>query len=190
MNLKRFFRLCCKAIIQFSGFYWFWQRVDHFLIEIEHDRILKFPGFHKSVKLIGGNIIITNPEKMTMGEGSCLHENSFLETQGGLSIGRYVHIGRNLNVFTSNHNYGSEESIPYDAKNILKQVVIEDFVWIGSGVNIVPGVTIKEGAVVGMGSVVVKDVPKYAIVGGNPAIIIGQRDKKVFENIKSKHNYF
>jgi maltose O-acetyltransferase len=164
--------------------------LNQFFIEIEHDRILSHSGFHKSVNLIGENITITHPEKMTMGEGSCLHENSFLETRGGLSIGRYVHIGRNLNVFTSNHNYRSEESIPYDAKNILEQVVIKDFVWIGSSVNIAPGVTIEEGAVVGMGSVVVKDVPKYAIVGGNPAIIIGQRDKKVFENLKSKYKYF
>jgi len=46
-------------------------------------------------------------------------------------------------------------------------VVIEDDVWIGARVIILPGVTIHKGAIVGAGAVVTKDVPEYAIVGGN-----------------------
>ena len=45
--------------------------------------------------------------------------------------------------------------------------------WIGVGCKILKGVTIGEGAVVGAGSVVTKDVPPFAIVGGNPAKVIG-----------------
>jgi acetyltransferase-like isoleucine patch superfamily enzyme len=53
-----------------------------------------------------------------------------------------------------------------------KRVMIEDHVWIGFNSIILKGVTIGHGAVIGAGSVVTKDVPPLAIVGGNPARII------------------
>jgi len=52
-------------------------------------------------------------------------------------------------------------------------IVICDKVWIGTGCKILKGVTIGEGAIVGAGSVVTKDIPPWTIVGGNPAKIIG-----------------
>ena len=56
--------------------------------------------------------------------------------------------------------------------------MIGDDVWIGSRVIILPGVTIGKGAIVGAGVVVTKDVPEYAIVGGNPAKVIKFRRKQ------------
>ena len=53
--------------------------------------------------------------------------------------------------------------------------VIGNDVWIGQGALIKPGITVGNGAVVAMGSVVTKDVPPYAVVGGNPAKIIKMR---------------
>jgi chloramphenicol O-acetyltransferase type B len=57
----------------------------------------------------------------------------------------------------------------------LKKVVIGNDVWVGSDAIIKPGVKIGDGAVIATGSVVVKDVPAYAIVGGVPARIIRYR---------------
>lgn len=57
----------------------------------------------------------------------------------------------------------------------VKTTIIGHDVWLGHGVHIKQGVTIGTGAVVGMGAVVTKDVPPYAIVGGNPAKIIRMR---------------
>ena len=52
------------------------------------------------------------------------------------------------------------------------QIIIQDNVWIGFNSIVLKGVTIGEGAVVAAGSVVTKDVPPFAVVGGNPAKII------------------
>lgn len=75
--------------------------------------------------------------------------------------------------------------IPYDDSLVLKTIVFEDYVWVGSHVIIVGNVTIGEGAIIAAGAVVTKDVPKYAIVGGNPAKVIKYRDIEHFNSLKS-----
>lgn len=61
--------------------------------------------------------------------------------------------------------------------------------WFGSDVIISGNVHIGEGAIVAIGSVVVKDVPAYAIVGGNPAKVIKYRDIEHFEKLKSENKF-
>ena len=56
--------------------------------------------------------------------------------------------------------------------------MIEDYAFIGPRTIILPGVTIKKGAIVGAGAVVAKDVEKFQIVGGVPAKPIGERKLK------------
>ncbi len=59
----------------------------------------------------------------------------------------------------------------------------------GARCTIIPGVTIEEGAVVAMGSVVTKDVPKGAVVGGNPAKILKYRDLEKYDKLKSENKF-
>ena len=54
-------------------------------------------------------------------------------------------------------------------------VHVEDEVWLGVRVIVMPGVTIGRGAVVGAGAAVTKDVPSYTVVAGVPARIVGRR---------------
>ena len=57
-----------------------------------------------------------------------------------------------------------------------RAVIIEDDVWIGARVTILPGVHIGKGSVLGAGSVITSDVPPYAVVGGNPARVLKYRN--------------
>lgn len=72
-----------------------------------------------------------------------------------------------------------------DFPGVVAPIVIEDYVFIGAAAIVVPGVTIGRGAVVASGAVVTKDVPPYAIVGGNPAKVIGERRRDLSYSTES-----
>jgi chloramphenicol O-acetyltransferase type B len=118
---------------------------------------------------------------VTLGDYVNFNPNATLVGTGAVTIGSYFHTGANLTIISTNHNYENTNAIPYGPERIDKPVTIKDFVWLGSNVTIIPGVTIGEGAIVAAGSVVVKDIPDYAIVGGNPAKFIRFRNIEEFE---------
>jgi acetyltransferase-like isoleucine patch superfamily enzyme len=57
-----------------------------------------------------------------------------------------------------------------------RPVTVGEYVWMGFGVSVLPGVTIGDHSVIGAGSVVAKDIPPYSIAAGNPARVLRQRD--------------
>lgn len=85
---------------------------------------------------------------------------------GGVIIKDNVMIGPNVTILTVNH----------DPKKLTiihpSPVIIQSNAWIGANVSILPGVTIGEGAVIGTGSIVTRDVPAHAIAVGNPAKVV------------------
>ncbi len=137
-----------------------------------------------------GHTMIGSPQNFKIDRTSDLKSGSFIECQGGVKIGKYFHPGRGLTIFSGNHNYDGGHSIPYDKESVSRPVEIKDFVWCGANVTIIPGVTVGEGAIIGAGSVVVKDVPDYAVVGGNPAKILKYRNKDQFIRLKIERNFF
>ena len=96
---------------------------------------------------------------------------------GSVQIGNDVMMGPDCTIYSRNHAFDRLD-IPMNKQGYLpeKTVVIGDDVWIGGHVIILPGVHIGTGAIVGAGAVVTKDVPDYAIVGGNPAKVIKYRN--------------
>lgn len=98
---------------------------------------------------------------------------------GKTIIGDNVMMGPNVCIFTANHAFDRID-IPMNQQGLTKEkpVIIEDDVWIGANVTILPGVKISRGAIVGAGAVVTKNIPQYAIVGGNPARVIKYRNSK------------
>ena len=116
--------------------------------------------------------------------------NGFSATgYGSVKIGSYFHSGTNVKIMLGSHDYDHDDRIPYGNKHTSKKVIIDDFVWLGDDVTISGNVHIGEGAIVAIGSVVVKDVPRCAIVGGNPAKVIKYRDIEHFEKLKAEKKY-
>lgn len=90
-----------------------------------------------------------------------------------LKVGKDVMMGPYVIIIGENHNFSSRD-IPMRLQGYttFPPVRIEDDVWIGARVIILPGLTIGKGAIIAAGSVVTKDVPSYAICAGNPARVI------------------
>ena len=138
----------------------------------------------------GGLVLSGDITKFRIAETSHLKSRTFIECSGCVVIGDYFHTGRGLTIYSVAHDYLNAEALPYDDKVLYLPVIIKDFVWCGANVSILPGVIIGQGAIIGMNSVVTKDVPENAIVAGNPARIIKYRDEvKVASLIKDKKFY-
>ena len=99
-------------------------------------------------------------------------------------VSTYPIFYKNVSILPLNQNGKLSKNYDYKVKNQNYSCVIGNDVWIGSRVLIKGGVTIGDGAVIAMGSVVTKDVPTYAIVGGVPAKVIKYRfDEKTIEKM-------
>jgi maltose O-acetyltransferase len=136
---------------------------------------------------INGPFSIGNPAGTTLGEDVNINPGFRSVGRAKLTIGSHVHMGSNVTILTDNHNFERPACLPYDRERILKDVAIGDCVWIGDGVLIVPGVTIGEGAILAAGSVVTRDVPPLAIVGGAPAEFKRNRDEAGYEAARGKY---
>lgn len=127
---------------------------------------------------VGNNIniekgaIITS--KCSVGNNSGIGINAKLH--GTVIIGDNVMMGPECIIYTSNHEF-SRTDIPMNQQGFRKEKPVEigNDVWIGGRVIILPGVKIGNGCIVGAGAVVTKNIPDYAIVGGNPAKILKYR---------------
>ena len=122
--------------------------------------------------------ILQGVENIQMAENVSIGPGSTIYTTGAkLIIKQHVISGPNLTIITGDHKYilgrwldsvkGEEKEPFYD-----QDVVIEEDVWIGCNVTILKGVTIGRSSIIAAGSLVVKDVPPYSIVGGVPAKVI------------------
>ncbi len=107
---------------------------------------------------------------------------------GEIIFGDYFHSGIECMIITHNHNYEGD-MIPYDNTFVFKKVTIGECVWFGNRVTVVGNVTIGEGAIIAAGSVVCKDVPPLAIVGGNPAKVIKYRNKEHYYKLKAEGRF-
>jgi maltose O-acetyltransferase len=96
-----------------------------------------------------------------------------------LKIGKDVMMGPEVIIVGENHQF-TNRNIPMRLQGYKEYppVRIEDDVWIGARVIILPGITVGKGAIIGAGAVVTKDIPCYAICAGNPAKVIGYRSEQ------------
>lgn len=117
-----------------------------------------------------------------------------------VKVGRYCSIGPYCRLFGSAHPTGWLSSHPFTHQNIFKDLIQYDThlsfegydaiteighdVWIGTNAIVIPGTKVGNGAVIGAGAVVAKDVPDYAVVVGNPARVVKYRfDEAMIERL-------
>lgn len=130
------------------------------------------------VKIGGGSTVhmgakFFDPNGVVIGEDTIIGDRAFLDGREKLVIGNHTDIASEVMIYNSEHNL---EDPLFAANNAA--VIIGDYVFIGPRSIILPGVKIGKGAVVAAGAVVTRDVPDFAIVGGVPAKVIGERKLK------------
>ena len=104
------------------------------------------------------------PWMLTVGNSVWFGESVWIDNISYVIIGNNVCISQESLLITGNHNYSSEKF-----ELISKPIIIEDNVWLGEFVSVLPGVTIGKGTIVGANSVVSKSLPSYVIAVGSPA---------------------
>lgn len=130
--------------------------------------------------------------KISLGNDVWLGPKTELDGAGEIEIGNGVIFGPEVCVYSRSHNFDSADlkALPFDDIVLTSKVVINDYVWIGRRVIILPGVTIGRAAIVGAGAVVAKDVPDYAVVVGNPAKVVKYRNADTVELLLKEGNPF
>jgi acetyltransferase-like isoleucine patch superfamily enzyme len=126
--------------------------------------------FYQGVWIVPGR-------NLTVGDDVNFAKDVLVTTSGGVHIGARTMIGYRTQILSINHEIPLiGDRFPVSGNAPLKVTIGED-VWIGANCVIVPGVSIGNGAVVGAGAVVTKDVKPNSIVGGVPAVLLGMRSE-------------
>ena len=105
-----------------------------------------------------------------IGEGSFLNHNIYLMDCAKIKIGKKCFIGPNCGFYTALHPLLIEPR--NEGLEMAKPITLENNIWIGADVSIMPGVKIGEGSVIGAKSLVTKDIPAGVIAFGNPCKVV------------------
>lgn len=153
-------------------------------------------GYWK-VKYEGRNLVPENcqflSDSISLGYATTLGVNNIIS--GNVSIGKYCQLGANVAIHANNHpisylttyiNYNLFDGELKKNIDYSNKISIGNDVWIGQGVIIIGNLNIGNGAILAAGSIVVKDVEPYSIVGGNPAKLIKYRfSEKIINEIEN-----
>lgn len=113
--------------------------------------------------------------KLIIRSGTYVNRFTIFDAHEHLEIGRDCMIGPHCYFTDANHGTAGGLSVK-SQKMDTAPVVVEDEVWIGAGVIVLPGVRIGRGAVIGAGSVVTHEIPSNAVAVGNPARVLRIRE--------------
>ena len=132
---------------------------------------------------IGKQPVVTQPffanwggKHVFIGDYFYSNFNLTLVDDGKIEIGDNVMIGPNVSIITAGHPVSPKcrlKGLQYNA-----DVKIGNNVWIGAGVNVLPGVIIGDNSVIGAGAVVTKDIPSNVVAVGNPARVLREISEK------------
>ncbi len=129
---------------------------------------------------LGCRLYCQDPEigsRLVIGNHVSLNDDVVINADRGgvISVGNNVLIGPGVVIRASNHNYANRDSLIRNQGHSASEIHIEDDVWLGAGVIVMPGVSIGHGAVVGAGSIVTKSIEPFGLAVGIPAKVIKYR---------------
>lgn len=149
---------------------------------------IRLKSFGSGCRICQGVTILFG-ENLALGDNVHIMPGCFINARGGgVTIGDNTHLARNVTIYSYSHNYRGT-ALPYDETGIDKPVSIGRNCWLGMNVNVIPGVTIGEGAIIQIGTTVTHDVPSLAIVGMQPEHIIKRRDREHYERLDKAGAY-
>ncbi len=123
-------------------------------------------------------------ERLLLGNNVHIGPGAMVDATGGVGIGDGTVIAPEVWIYSRTHNFNeSVEALPFDNVVLAKEVQIGKYVWIGARAIILPGVRIGDGAIIGAGAVVAKNIPDCAVAVGNPAQVVKYRDKSRFSEL-------
>ncbi len=169
-----------KALIKFGAFSWAENLLNIILGLMP--QFIRNIAFKVMFKKIGKNTYIDYEtyfrysNRIQIGSNTVINRGckffaSYYKKDVIISIGNNVAIAPYCVFYSAGHDYSK-----IDLPDIAKSIIIDDNVWVGGSTIILPGVKIAEGAIIGAGSVVTKDIPAYSIAVGNPARVIKKRE--------------
>lgn len=147
-----------------------------------------------NIARLGSNVrfngisIIKGLDKIEIKDNVHIGDNAYIRAEGGLYLGENTHISRNLVLYTHSHNFEGQ-CLPYDNTFRFREVIIEKNVWIGMNVTILPGAHIKEGSIIGAGSVVFGTVEAKTIYGAPGINKIKERNLDHYEKLEHLQRY-
>lgn len=119
--------------------------------------------------VLHGDCHIKHPSGIFIGKNAGINDGAYLNGLGGITLGDDVTVSANAMIISTGLD---PASIKAGKAHVSRPVVIGNFVQIGAGATILPGVTIGDNTLIGAGAVVTKDIVGNCIVAGNPARIL------------------
>jgi acetyltransferase-like isoleucine patch superfamily enzyme len=149
-----------------------------FIYELFKKTVTKYHRIRYGLKGVPITSRLTFPSYITkdfiLGEYSFINKNAFIGPK--VVCGNYVMFGPNVSIVGGDHKTDLINTpMWFSGRGEFKETRIGHDVWIGANCCIKAGVSIGNGSIVAMGSVVTKDIPPYSIYGGNPAKLIRKR---------------
>jgi lipopolysaccharide O-acetyltransferase len=129
-------------------------------------RLEAFAEGSKKILIFGKNVQINDYVHICAMEKVCIGNNVLMASR--------IYISDNSHGIYNGLIHANPEIPPINRDYHIEPVCIEDNVWIGEGVIVMPGVTVGKGSIIGANSVVTKNIPPYVIVVGAPAKPIKQ----------------
>lgn len=149
-------------------------KLQHPSVQCSKTAFIHNVGFGEK-NIVAQNAFLSN---VLLGDFSSIGRNTTIHNA---ELGKFCSISWNCTIGATSHPYThiSTHAFPYHSffgiskttNKIKIKTIVGNDVWIGANAIIMPGVSIGNGAVIGAGSIVTKNVPDYAIIAGNPAVI-------------------